>query len=151
MKMERYFLTQRGFTLTEILIAMTIICILVTMSVPIYSQAIEQARLDAAARDLKTIWSAQRVYWLENRQYAQDLATLKGKDLLSSKFVLTRGSLTASYVYEIETADSSSFLAVATRNGSSKWHGEIQIDEFGDISGKVTASGGTVLVPMLAK
>jgi len=144
-------ITRQGFTLTEILIAMTIICILVTMSVPIYSQAIEQAHLDAAARDLKTIWSAQRVYWLDKREYAQDLATLQDIDLLSSKFVLTKGSLTASYVYEIEAADSSSFLAVATRNGSRKWTGEIQIDEFGDISGKVSASGGTVLVPMLAK
>lgn len=141
---------RQGFTLTEILIAMTIICILVTLSTPIYSRAMEQARLDAVARNLEMIWSAQRVYWLYEHLYAPDLATLYNMDLLSSKLVLTEGSLTVSYVYEIEAADSDSFTAVATRNSSTKWSGQIQIDEFGNLTGSIAASDGLVLVPMLA-
>lgn len=140
---------RRGFTLTEILIAMAIICILITMSTPIFSRAVEQAKLDAAARDLQTIWTAQRVYWLDDRSYASYLATLYQKDLLGSKLVLTEGSLTASYVFSIETADDDTFTAVATRNASNKWSGEIQIDEFGEITGSISATDGTVLTPML--
>ena len=34
---------RHGFTLTEVLIAMTIICILVVLSTPIYHRAMEQA------------------------------------------------------------------------------------------------------------
>jgi prepilin-type N-terminal cleavage/methylation domain-containing protein len=145
------FQHRRGFTLTEVLITMSIICILVTLSTPMYSRAVEQARLDAAARDLQTVWTAQRVYWLEERSYAPDLATLYSMDLLGSKLVLTEGSLTAPYVFSIESSDSDSFTAVATRNASHKWSGEIQIDEFGDMTGGISASNGTLLVPMLAE
>ena len=155
-KSVRAKVERRGFTLTEILIAMTIVCILVTLSTPIYSRAVEQARLDAAARDLQTIWTAQRVYWLEERTYAPDLVALYKMDLLGSKLALTKQTLkakkssTASYIFSIETADSDSFTAVAMRSGSRKWSGEIQIDEFGDITGKISGLGGVVLVPMLA-
>jgi prepilin-type N-terminal cleavage/methylation domain-containing protein len=140
--------SRQGFTLTEVLIAMTIICILVILSTPIYSRAMEQARLDAAASNLKMIWSAQRVYWLDEHSYAPDLATLYNMDLLSSKMVLTKTSLTTSYVYEIEAVDNDSFTAVAIRNGSSKWSGQIQIDEFGDLTGNITALDGLELVPV---
>jgi len=141
---------RRGFTLTEVLIAMTIICILVTLSTPIYSRALEQAKLDAAAGNLKMIWSAQRVYWLDEHTYAPDLTTLYSMDLLSLKMVVTKTSLTASYVYEIEAVDDDSFTAVAIRNGSSKWSGEIRIDEYGDLTGGITATDGLELVPVSA-
>jgi len=141
---------RRGFTLTEIMIAMTIICILVTMSTPIYSKAIEQARLDTAARELKTIWSAQRVYWLDNRTYAEDLITLQNLDLLSSKLALSQESVKSFYIFEIENADDETFTAAAVRNSSSKWSGQITIDEFGALTGSISASDGTVLVPVFA-
>lgn len=140
----------QGFTLTEILIAVTIICILVTMSTPIYSKALEQARLDTAARELKTIWTAQRVYWLDNRSYAENLITLQNLDLISSKLALSQESVSSFYVFEIGNADEEAFTAVARRNASSKWSGQIQIDEFGVLDGSISASDGTVLVPMLA-
>ncbi len=141
---------RRGFTLTEIMIAMTIICILVTMSTPIYSKAIEQARLDTAARELKTIWSAQRVYWLDNRTYAEDLITLQNLDLLSSKLALSQESVKSFYFFEISSADDEAFSATAIRNASNKWSGQITIDEFGTLTGSISASDGTVLVPVFA-
>ena len=141
---------RQGFTLTEIMIAMTIICILVTMSTPIYSKAIEQARLDTAARELKTIWSAQRVYWLDNRTYAEDLITLQNLDLLSSKLALTQESVKSFYIFEISSADDETFSATAIRNASNKWSGQITIDEFGTLAGSISASDGTILVPVFA-
>jgi prepilin-type N-terminal cleavage/methylation domain-containing protein len=137
-----------GFTLTEILIAMTIMAILVTMSTPIYSKAIEQGRLDGAARELKTIWSAQRVYWLDNHSYAENIAALQNLDLLRSDLPLSQGSVSAMYIYEIASADGESFTASAVRNASSKWSGEIEINEFGVITGSVTATDGTELLPL---
>ena len=137
-----------GFTLTEIMIAMTIMVILITMSVPIYSRAMEQARLDTASRNLLTIWAAQRVYWLDEQRYAEDLATLQAMDLLSSKIGSEGSSLEAFYIYRVESADSDSFAVSATRNGSGKWLGRISVDQFGDLSGSINGTDGTILTPL---
>ena len=138
----------RGFTLTEIIIAMTIMAILITMSTPIYSKAIEQARLDKAARELMTIWSAQRVYWLDNHTYAESLITLQNLDLVSSSLPISEEAVSEMYVYEIVSADSDSFVASSVRNASSKWSGQIEIDQFGIITGGISNPDGTELVPL---
>jgi Tfp pilus assembly protein PilE len=127
---------------------MTIMAILITMSTPIYSKAIEQARLDNAARELMTIWSAQRVYWLDNHSYAENLITLQNLDLISSGLPLSEESVSEMYIYDIVSADSESFVASAARNASSKWTGQIEIDQFGIITGSISASDGTELVPL---
>ena len=148
MRYARYNVKSGGFTLTEIVIAMTIMAILITMSTPIYSKAIEQARVDNAARELMTIWSAQRVYWLDNHSYAENIITLQNLDLISTSLPLSEESVSKMYIYEIVSADSESFIASATRNQSSRWSGQIEIDEFGIITGDISNSDGTVLVPL---
>ena len=140
-----------AFTLMEILIAMTIMVILVTMSAPMYNQAVEQARLDTAARNLRTIWAAQRIYWLEEHDFADRLTTLQTMDLVSPKLALSQKSSSAFYMYRIDEADSGSFSASVMRNGSRRWSGTIRVDELGDISGCITNADGTRLSPMLGQ
>ena len=147
-KIKTQYYTAEGYTLVEVCIAMVIICILASMAAPIYTKAVEQARLDSAAGNLKTIWSAQRAYWLKYHTFAADLTTLENEDLVSSALAATEGQSNAVYVYGIESASASAFAASATRNGSSTWGGEIQIDESGAVSGEINGSDSTVLSPL---
>ncbi len=136
-----------GYTLVEVCVAMVIICILASIAAPIYTKAIEQARLDSAAGNLKTIWTAQRAYWLKYHTFAANLTMLENEDLISSFLVETEEQPKAIYVYGIDSAGANSFAASATRNGSSTWGGQIQIDESGAVCGAVNGSG-SVLSPL---
>jgi len=136
-----------GFTMVELCVAMVIVCLMTTLAAPIFTRAIEQARVDAAAANLKTVWSAQRVYWLEHRSYAPDLAALRSMDLIDAGVADSASSPTAVYAYDIVSADATTFEARALRNGSGRWSGQMQIDQDGSIEGSVSGSGGQVLTP----
>ena len=122
---------------------LTVIAILVALAVPRYDRALEQARADIAATNLRAIWSAERLYWLENRTYTADLAALQAVGLLDPQIVLA----TSGYVYCVSTADGNTLTANATRTGSACWSGAFQIDETGLVSGAVQAPGQPAIVP----
>ena len=136
-----------GFTLVELCIVMVIICLLVTMAVPTFRKAIEQARMDAASAGLRTVWSAQRVYWLENRRFAAGLADLQAMDLLDASVAASGSNPAATFVFGMPSADASHFLATATRTGSRVWSGGLQVDQEGAVTGSVADGHGVVLTP----
>lgn len=138
----------QGYTMIEAIIAVIIIGILVSLAAPMYSKAVEQARLDSAAGNLKTVWSAQRAYWLKNRTFAPDLTALENESLINASLGQTQTSPDAAYVYSIGSSGSSSFTASAVRNGSGVWNGQIQIDETGEVTGQINnTKGGFALSP----
>ncbi len=139
---------RKGFTLLEVCVAMIIICVLVTLSSPMYSRAIEQARLDSAAGNLKTVWAAQRAYWLKNHTFTDNLLTLENEDLISPSLARTLVTPGCLYVYNIETADDDSFTAYAERSSSTAWSGRIEIDQLGEITGTINKTDGTTLSPI---
>lgn len=136
-----------GFTLVEACIAMVIICLLVTMATPIYSRAIEQARVDGAAGNLRVIWSAQRIYWLEHRTFATDLADLEAMDLVDRRLVTSASKPDASFIYLIVLASDDTFTAIARRSSSNTWVGQLVLDESGEITGVISSPGGPVITP----
>lgn len=138
---------RRGFTLTEACIALVIVCLLVTMATPVYRQAMEQARVDAANGNLRTVWSAQRIYWLEYRAFASDLNALEAMDLVDKALAATQSDPNAVFVYTIGASDAESFTATAMRNGSGIWVGQIDIDETGEVTGAINGPGGVTLTP----
>lgn len=138
-----------GFTLTEACITLTIICLLITLAVPIYIQAMEQARVDTAGGVLRSIWSAQRIYWLEHRCFAPQLSDLRAMDLIDLSVAESGTDPQAPYAYQISGAGVSFFVATATRKGSIVWSGQIQIDQDGRIVGSIGGSQGEVLTPPL--
>jgi prepilin-type N-terminal cleavage/methylation domain-containing protein len=139
----------KGFTLVEVTVAMIIICILVTIGAPIYTKAIEQARLDSAAGNLKTVWSAQRAYWLKYHTFADSLATLENEGLISNSLVLSVTTSGATYVYSIDSATANAFAASASRSASGSWSGQVQIDELGQLTGSISKAGdGITLSPL---
>ena len=137
-----------GFTLIEACIAMTIVCLLATMAIPLYTRAVEQSRLDVASAKLRTIWSAQRIYWLERRSYTSSMTDLNQMDLLDPSLLAAGGTPQVVFVYQIVQANDATFLARAVRSGSRSWLGSIVIDETGRLTGAITGPDGQRLVPV---
>ena len=133
----------RGVSLMEVMLVLTVIGILISMSAPSFSRSMEQSRADIAGANLRAIWSAERVYWLEYRTYTSNLSELDSLGLLDPTIV----SGTSRYVYAIPSADASSFTAAATRTGSSRWTGQFTISEGGVLSGAIGATGEPDIVP----
>ncbi len=140
-------LCNQGFTLVELCIVMVIICLLVTLGLPMYTRSVEQARMDVASAKLKTIWSGQRVYWLENHSFAPNLSRLKSMDLVDSSVAGSQSSPGAVFVYQIICSGPDTFTARALRNGSGVWVGQIELDESGQVTGAINGPNDQVIVP----
>jgi prepilin-type N-terminal cleavage/methylation domain-containing protein len=134
-----------GYSLIEALVALVMMSVLLAMGVPRFQLSLEQARANVAGGNLRSIWSAERLYWLENRGYEADLGALQSMNLLDPSLA----SATAPYIYSVAvSSDGSSFTATATRSGTSAWSGSFTIASDGSFSGSVQQSGqGTVIVP----
>ncbi|HEX3870278.1 MAG TPA: prepilin-type N-terminal cleavage/methylation domain-containing protein [Pirellulales bacterium] len=133
---------RRGLSLLELVIVTVIIGVLASIAVPSFHRALEQTRTDIAAANLRAIWSAQRLYWLDNRAYAPDLATLQSLDLVDASV-----SNQQFFTYEIEAASASGFSVWATRVANSAWNGTLSIDQTGQVSGVLSAYGEGNIVP----
>ena len=136
---------RRGVTFVEVVTVLVVIGVLISMSAPTFTRTIEQAQADIAGANLQAIWSAQRFYWLENRDYANDLQDLVDMDLLDPSIVA--GS--RRYRYRVRDADKDSFQAEAERINSSRWSGEYTLIETGEITGMIQASGEPFIRPSL--
>lgn len=62
-------INRQGFTLIELLVVISIIAILSTIGLTIYSSAQKQARMSKRISDLKAIQSALQVYYSANKTY----------------------------------------------------------------------------------
>ena len=139
----RAFRTRRGITLLELGIAVTLIGILLAMVVPSFQRVSEQSRVDAASQYLRSIWSAQRVHWLENRQFTDSLSVLGGDGLIDPKVAAGADGF---FLYDIASASADEFTVTATRNGSGTWSGMLTITQDGEVTGNVS-DGTNVLLP----
>jgi type IV pilus assembly protein PilE len=127
----------------EVVLVLTVMGILISMAAPSFRRSMEQSRADIAGANLRAIWGAERLYWLENRTYTNDLSELESLGLLDPTIV----AASTRYVYAIPSADASTFTATATRTGSTRWTGQFSIDEDGVLSGVIQASGQPNIVP----
>jgi prepilin-type N-terminal cleavage/methylation domain-containing protein len=132
----------KGYSLIEMLIAMAVFATLISMGIPHFQQSMEQSRADVAGANLRTIWSAQRLYWLENRTYSPDLPTLLSANLIDPSLTTT----TSPYTYQMASSSSTWFTATATRTGSTAWTGTFTIAADGTFSGTIQQSGGSVSI-----
>jgi prepilin-type N-terminal cleavage/methylation domain-containing protein len=138
------FVRNRGYTLVEMLVALIVTGVLLSIGVPRFQQSLEQSRADVAGANLRAIWAAQRLYWLENRTYAPDLPTLLAANLIDPSLP----PATVPYSYGVAGASDSWFTATATRGGSANWSGSFTIAADGTFSGSVQQSGqGITIVP----
>ena len=133
-----------GYSLVEMIVAVIVAGVLLAMGAPRFQQSLEQSRADVAGSNLRSIWSAQRLYWLQNRTYAPDLSTLATANLIDPSIP----TATIPFSYTIADASDSWFTATSTRNGSSSWTGGFTIAADGSFSGSVQQGGhGVSLEP----
>ena len=130
---------RRGWSLVELMVVLTVIGILLALSAPPYRRSLEQARADLAAANLRAIWAAQRLYWLDQHHYAGSFADLQ--PLLDP----TVAAGTPYYTYAVVSADETTFTVSATRTGSTVWTGTLVIDQTGQLTG--TIQGSSTITP----
>jgi prepilin-type N-terminal cleavage/methylation domain-containing protein len=127
-----------GFSLVELTVAIVVLGILCSIGIPRFQQSLEQSRADIAGANLRAIWSAQRLYWLQNRTYATDLSTLLSANLIDPSVT----TATAPYSYSVSNASESGFTATATRSSCPSWAGSFSIAADGTFTGSVQETGG---------
>jgi len=99
-----------GFTLVELIIVIIIIGILSFLGMPMYIRAMEGSRNKEAKSQLSLIAEAERMHWLEERNYitCNDISDCNDKLHLN----LPQGS---SWDYTVSSSGASSFSAQAVR------------------------------------
>ncbi len=135
---------RRAFTLVELMVVLTLISIVATMCVPTFQRAIEQSEADIAGANLRAIWSAQRLYWLEYHSYTTDLTALQAIKLVDPSLPITvAAQVPGGYTYALavgSSGDTSTFNATATRST----YGSFTINQDGAVSGSVSVCGSTI-------
>jgi type IV pilus assembly protein PilE len=131
-----------GYSLVEMLVALIVTGVLLSVGVPRFQQSLEQSRANVAGANLRAIWATQRLYWLENRTYAPDLNTLLSANLIDPSLP----TATVPYSYAVANASDSWFTATATRAGSTNWSGSFTIAADGTFSGSVQQSGQGITI-----
>jgi len=118
--------SQKGFTMVEALITCIIIAILVTIAMPIYMKAFEQAQGAKAMENLRLIQAAQALYRTDSATYTSSTASLQS----FTNFTTNDGD----WSYTIPSSGPTGFTATSTRLSgqyTGKW---ISIDETANIS-----------------
>lgn len=140
----------KAFSLIEVVVTMTILAVLLTFAAPSVIQTMEQSHADLAGASLRSIASAQRFYWLENRTYATTLQALIDDGLVDGELI----NASPRYEFSITAATAEGFTARARRrtfSGSGTpvydgaWSGDFDIDETGQISGEVEGGYSALL------
>lgn len=67
---------KRGFTLIELMIAMAIIAILISVAIPNYNRYIMRAHRTDGIVALKNVMDAQEQYFADSRSYTKELTVL---------------------------------------------------------------------------
>lgn len=141
---QRQSAGKNGYTLLEMMVGLVVTGVLLSIGVPQFQQSLEQSRADVTGANLRAIWSAQRLHWLQNRTYSPDLNTLLSANLIDP----TLTTATTPYSYAITASSDSDFTATATRGGSTSWTGSLSITSDGTITGSVQQSAqGVAIVP----
>jgi prepilin-type N-terminal cleavage/methylation domain-containing protein len=123
-----------GFTLTELMIVVTMIGVMVAASAPSFRRALERSRADVACANLRSVWSAQRLYWLESQCYTGDITLLQSTGLLDSGL----NAPNSPYLYTLSLT-TTGFQATAIPQQICS--GRFMIDESGQVSGAVNLPG----------
>lgn len=132
-----------GFTLVELMIVLTIMTVMMSLSAPSFHRTMQQSHLDTAATTLRTLWTAERIYWLENRTFTADLNELQALDLTDSNMLAPLNG----YSFAINSATGDEFNATATLRATGKWSGQLAVTEEGGVTGTIQAAGEQDLTP----
>jgi len=134
---------EAGISLIEVMLVLVIIGITAGMAVPKFGIATEQARVDLAVASLRSVWVAERLWWLEQHAFCESLDDLTDQRLLDRPLA----DAVAPFELDILSADEGTFIARMQRKGSENWSGELLIDESGVVTGFTSNEAGLHVVP----
>ena len=132
---------QRAYTLVEMTVVLVIMSVLTSLALPRFSRSLESARADIAGANLRAIWTAQRIYWLDNRTYTNNLPDLVSANLLDPSIVTD-----TFYNYAATGAGTATFTVTAQRVAGATWSGTLTITQDGSITGTLQCSGQADIV-----
>ncbi len=132
---------RRAYTLVEMSVVLIIMGIFITLAMPRFSRSLESARADVAGANLRAIWTAERIYWLDNRTYTTSLDVLVSLNLLDPSITSN-----TSYTYLVTAADVATFTATAQRAPNVSWSGTVTITQDGGLTGTLTSPGQADIV-----
>jgi len=135
----------RGYTLVEMMIVLVVVGVLTSFGVPQFTRALEQSRADVAGANLRAIWTAERIYWLDNRSYTSTLQDLVNLNLLDPSITSTSSTF---YNYSVTAFDTATatFTVTAQRASNGSWSGSFTIAQDGSLGGALTCTGQTNIV-----
>jgi len=126
-------------------VVLVIMSVLISLALPRFSRSLESARADIAGANLRAIWTAQRIYWLDNRFYTTDLHLLYNLNLIDKSLDPTQ-TTDPYYTYSVTQADTSTFTVTAQRVAGATWSGTLTITQDGSITGTLQCSGQADIV-----
>jgi prepilin-type N-terminal cleavage/methylation domain-containing protein len=89
---------QRGFTLVELMIVVTIVGVLATVAIPMYQEVPERSKSTEAVTALGLIRSAMRIYYVEHGTFANAAIFTNGAQVTSGGLLgVTDGDLAGRY------------------------------------------------------
>ena len=101
---------QRGFTLIELMIVVTIIGLLAAVAIPGYGQYVRRAHRSEGMAALSALAAAQEKFYLSNNTYTTDITgDLKMSDVTEHGY----------YTLKVTAADAAAFTAIAAPGSSS--------------------------------
>jgi prepilin-type N-terminal cleavage/methylation domain-containing protein len=136
---------RRGFTLLELVITVLVLMVIINFAVPQYRVAMEQNRVDLAGSRLLMIYTAQRMYFVDNQTFAPTLGDLINAKLLDP--ALSTGE--SKFAYSISGATASAFTATATRLSTPVpqfFSGDLTINERGVLGGNVHSADSSIVL-----
>jgi len=131
----------RAYTLVEMTVVLIIMGVMIELAMPRFSRSLESARADVAGANLRAIWTAERIYWLDNRTFTADLNLLTSLNLLNES--ITSNTF---YSYLVTSADPVTLTVTAQRMSNASWTGTLTITQDGVLSGTLTNSGQADIV-----
>jgi type II secretory pathway pseudopilin PulG len=133
------------------MVVVTIMAIMIAIPAPHLLRAIEQSKLDTAVSNLRSIWCAQRFYYLQQQGSVPGYATLpqlapppSGIGLIDGS-LLTPSANTYSYAITTTSAGFTAFATPPTSNAS--YGGWITIDQDGTLDFSNLTFGGVAMTP----
>ncbi|MBC8328560.1 MAG: type II secretion system protein [Planctomycetes bacterium] len=129
----------RGFTLVELTVAIVIMGVLTLAAVPNFDAAMETANVDRGAATLHSVWLAERMYRLEEGEFTSKVDELYEKELLRASVLKDED-----FGYRILDASDRGVTIRASRKGSTKWHGSLDMSREGVLSGSVRSGDRNV-------
>lgn len=117
-----------GFTLIELLVVIIIVSIIAAVAAPNFTRGAERARVRDAEAVLSAIFSAERVYFLDEDTFGS-LANLTGGGYLTDPDASDTADDDGDWDYSTENVSQTTFRAVAARMAGANETATITVDE----------------------